>query len=183
MQQALIADHLATVQRAQARFGQLSAAQINHRPAPDKWSIGLCLEHLMVTDATYTPAFSAILAGTYRPTLWGRISPFSGYLGAMLVRETGAEVQRPAQSPPAFRPSESSHLPADIVQRFVAHGHELNAVLAKLTVTDTTVIIASPALGLITYPLSQCIEILVRHTERHVRQAERVMESEGFPEL
>ena len=181
MTKGLIADHIASVKRAQALFVQLSAAQLNFRPAPDKWSIGLCLEHLMVTDATYSGTFSAILDGTYRPSVWGRISPFSGYLGKMLVRETGAEVKRPAQSPPAFRPSESSNLPADMVQRFVAHGTELNGVLDRLSRTDTSVIIASPALGLITYPLSDCIEILSRHTERHVRQAERVMSAQGFP--
>lgn len=136
----------------------------------------------MVTDTTYSPTFDALLAGTYRPSLWGRISPFSGYLGRMLVRETGAEVRRPAQSPPAFRPSGSSNLPADMVQKFVAHATELNNVLGRLSQTDTSVIIASPALGLITYPLSDCIAILVHHTERHVRQAERVMKAEGFPQ-
>ena len=177
----LILEHAATVQRAATLFGQLSTEQINWKPAPDKWGVGLCLEHLIVTDNTYRPLFASILAGTYSPALWTRISPFSAWFGRWLVREMGATVNKPIESPAAFRPQPTKVMPSTQVAEYVKHGMEMNHLLAQLAATDTKVCIPSPAMALITYPLADCIELMVKHHARHMAQAERAMLLPGFP--
>jgi hypothetical protein len=41
--------------------------------------------------------------------------------------------------------------------------------------------ISSPVNGFITYSLSDCFEIITYHEVRHLNQAKKVMETEGFP--
>lgn len=42
-------------------------------------------------------------------------------------------------------------------------------------------VVTSPFLAIMTYKLDDAYTVLVEHTKRHIRQAKRVMEAEGFP--
>jgi hypothetical protein len=42
--------------------------------------------------------------------------------------------------------------------------------------------VSSPFMSLITYSLNDAFKIVVEHEKRHLRQAGRVMQMEGFPE-
>jgi hypothetical protein len=41
--------------------------------------------------------------------------------------------------------------------------------------------VSSPFLAVMTYTLDDAYTVLVEHSKRHIRQAKRVMEAEGFP--
>ena len=167
--------HAQAVNKADVLFSGLTQAQLNQRPSPGTWGVGLCLEHLLVTDSTYGPIIDLLLNQTYKPSLWSRISPFSTLIGQKLATEMLTENIAPAKVPPAFKPNEQQTVGADIVVRFVAHGHQLQGQLHQLANLDQALVVPSPALGLITYTLSDCIRILCGHTARHVRQAERAL--------
>src|SRR5258705_6015092 len=87
--------------------------QLNWKPAPDKWSIAQCLDHLAVTSGKFDPYFTAALARarrkrpvtsppSYRPTM----------IGGWLVRQVTPETGRNLPAPKVFRPSESSNIHA-----------------------------------------------------------------------
>ena len=66
-------------------FGGLTAEQLNWKPAPESWSIGQCLDHLIKSNEEFYPELDKLAAGTRKNTLWQSISPLSGVAGAFLV--------------------------------------------------------------------------------------------------
>ena len=52
-----------TSQEASEIFGGLNGTQLNWKPNPDKWSVGQCLDHLIVSNSQYFPIFDEILSG------------------------------------------------------------------------------------------------------------------------
>ncbi len=169
-----------STQRAQESFAPLRPQQLNWKSHPGRWSVGQCLDHLITTNALYFPLFDQITQGTWKPNLWERLGLFSGFLGKMLVRDMGPEVKRKSSSPAAFRPSQSE-IPGDIVSRFVDHQTALLDTLRQLPHDLDQRIVSSPAASFITYSLGDAVQIITGHEERHLNQAQAVMETEGFP--
>ena len=57
------------------KLGGLSKKQLNWKPSPDVWSVGQCLDHLVVTNKQEIPAIKAGLAGS----CWCFSSPLWAY--------------------------------------------------------------------------------------------------------
>ncbi len=167
---------------AEARFGRLSAPQLNWKPEPTQWSVAQCLDHLIVIQSSYFPLFDRLQEGTFSPTLWERLSPFSRPLGRALIRALDPENPRKSKAAASTEPS-MSDLSSDIVPRFVQHQEELAGRVRALpgTLDAGRVIITSPMSAFVTYSLEDCFAILVVHGRRHLAQAERVTQAPGFP--
>ena len=69
----------------QDSFGALSAEQLNWKPAPESWSVGQCLDHLIKSNEEFFPELEGIASGTRKNTFWQNWSPLSGIAGAFLV--------------------------------------------------------------------------------------------------
>ena len=65
--------------QVQESFGKLSESQLNWKPAPEKWGVGECLEHLIKGNRLYYPAFEKIAKGEFKNSAWQSISPLSGF--------------------------------------------------------------------------------------------------------
>src|SRR5260370_2489112 len=87
----------------------LSEAQLNWKPAPDKWSIAQCLDHLAVASEKFGSYFTDALARgrkkwpvstapAYRPS----------WMGGWLINQVTPVTARNLRAPTAFRPSEPS---------------------------------------------------------------------------
>ncbi|CAN5218767.1 hypothetical protein BH10ACI1_BH10ACI1_05740 [soil metagenome] len=75
-----------------------------------------------------------------------------------------------------------SDIAADIVEQFVKHQAEVVEKIKSFENVDLhNTVVTSPFLKLMTYRLDMALEIGVEHEKRHFRQAERVMQTEGFP--
>jgi uncharacterized damage-inducible protein DinB len=165
----------AVTREAQARFGGLSADALNRAPGPGQWSIAQCLDHLITINRLYFPTFAALAAGRYQPSLWARISPFSGFFGRFLVNSLRPENLKPMKTTARAQPA--SRIAADIVERFVAHQEELASHIRAIPATrdaDHTRL-TSPLMGLVTYNLTDCLTMLAVHEQRHLNQATRVL--------
>lgn len=157
-------------------FSDLSPNQLNWKPTPSSWSIAQCLDHIMVSNELYRPILTQVLAGTYPVSIWAKISPFSRMNGRMMVNNLGPEVKRKMTSPASFRPSQSTIEP-DIVARFLSHQHallDLYRAFETKGVPDHNV--ASPASALLTFPVGDALTIIAVHEERHLQQAQNVLE-------
>lgn len=165
----------------EATFGGLSREQLNWKPAPDRWSIAQCLDHLITINRLYFPLFASMNAGPPAPTFWERYSPFSGLLGRMLVRSLSPDNARRMKTSPKAEPS-SSAIDEGIVDRFARHQAELVAHMRQIPdgIDRRRTIVTSPLLSWVTYSLDDCLTMLVVHEQRHVQQAERVKASAGF---
>ena len=169
-------------ERVKAEFSNLSFQQINWKPLPDRWSIGQCLDHLIIADCSYFPALKKITSGNYQMTAWQIWSPFSGLFGKILADQLQEKVKgRLIKAPKVFTPS-FSRLDAGILNRFQKHLDTLLEYIAALKNDDIDKIrITSPAAKFITYNLRHTVKILVPHLHRHINQAVRVKQEESFP--
>ena len=154
---------------------------MNWRPEPDRWSIALCFEHLIKIQTHYLPTLASLAAGTAEPTLWERVSPFSGLFGRLLIRSLDPGNKRKTRTAAKSEPS-SSEIGADVIGRFGAHQAELVTHLRALPseLDPKRVVITSPLAGFVTYTLDDCMTILVVHGRRHFAQAERVSASQNI---
>lgn len=177
---SIVSELTKTADDAAETFGALTAEQLNWKPAEKSWSIAQCLEHLILTNEQFYPEFDKLAAGTRKNSFWQNYSPLTGFFGRFLIRavtEDSKKSKAPSKSvvPP-------SDLPADIVSKFEANISEVcGKVTACADADRRRVIVSSPFLALITYTMDDAYTVLVEHTKRHVRQAKRVMQAEGFP--
>ena len=83
-------------------------------------------------------------------------------------------------------PSKTIVPPSDvdgkIVEQFIENNQKITKIFAKLEGVDLQkTVITSPFMSLMTYSLADAVTILVEHEKRHFRQAERVLQTGGFP--
>jgi hypothetical protein len=163
------------------RFGPLSAAQLNWQPAPDRWSVGQCLDHLVRANATYFPTFDTVVAGRYTPTLWQRMPWLPGFFGAQIRKAVHPDSEKAYTAPTIFTPAAST-VDADIVPRFVDQQARVIDYLTRGAGLDLDgIVIASPVASVIVYSLRDAFHVIVTHEQRHVRQAQRVADLPAFP--
>jgi hypothetical protein len=167
---------------ARAAFGGFSPGQLNWKPAENSWSIAQCLDHLITTHSQYFPLFDRLAAGDSKPTTWEKISPLSGFFGRYLIKSLDPDNVKKLKAPGKAQPS-ASEISGDIVDRFGDHQRQLIEHLQKLPadLDPAKTIITSPLVGIVTYSLLDCYQIIVVHCWRHLGQAKRVAESDNFP--
>src|SRR5215210_573286 len=130
--EGLVRELEAVGREAREVFGGLSAAQLNWKPSAEQWSVGQCFDHLIVTNSTFFPDMERVAAGTFKSSLWGRVSPFSGFFGRYILGALDPAKGRKIKAPRAFLPA-SSDVDADVIGRFVGN---LSEVAAHMRATE-----------------------------------------------
>lgn len=157
--------------RVEALFGGLDAEALNRQPAPGKWSVAQCLDHIMVLNRTYFDIPAKIRAGAYPLPVHARFGFMTGFFGKFILDGVNPDRRKPIKTFPVWEPSHSD-IPADIVARFKAHQEELKTFLAEAgALAAHGQVVVSPASRLVVYPMATLIEIILQHEERHVNQA------------
>jgi len=162
-------------------FGELPAEQLNWKPAPESWSIGQCLDHLIKSNEEFYPELDKLAAGIRKNSFWQNWSPLSGIAGSFLVNTLKKDGQKVKTNQKMTPPSD---VPGDIVERFARHQSEFVAKIEQTKHIDwNKVVLTSPFVKIMTYKMSVGLQALIEHEKRHVRQAKRVLATDGFPEL
>ncbi|KUG06640.1 DinB family protein [Solirubrum puertoriconensis] len=164
---------------AQERFRPLNEDQLNRRPSPSKWSVGQCLEHLNIIGGLYLPVMTQRVRKAKergaRPAEYVK----NGFIGRRLTEAmlTPAR-ERPMKAPQQFAPS-GSRLPRTVVEVFIRQLDELLNVLQQARdVNANAVRIPNTLIPLVRLRLTDQFAFLVAHLQRHVAQAERVLDSQ-----
>lgn len=157
-------------------FAPLNTTQLNWKPAPNKWSIAQCLDHLMVSNSTYYPEFDRIINQQPFTNWWGKIHFLPALAGKMLLNSVKPTSKIPLPAPRNFVPS-SSDLPDSIVNDFEQQQQLLIGYFTRLQSIPNheKVKVTSPVSHFITYSLKDCLNILVYHEQRHLQQALRLI--------
>ena len=160
----------------------LTDGQFNWKPAPEKWSIAQCLDHLATTlekdDQYFTEAIAkgrekrrASGAVAYRPTMFG----------GWLIKQLLPEATRKMRAPKVFRPAESSAIEGAL-DRFLRQQQKfLSFVNDARGIDYNKTRLRSAVTPLIRYSLADAFVMTVVHGQRHLAQARRVRETPGFP--
>jgi hypothetical protein len=162
-------------------FGRLSPAQLNWKPSAEQWSVGQCFDHLIKTNRCFFPDIERVAAGAYRSSLWGRVSPLSGFFGRLILKSLDPEKGRKTKAPRVFEPA-SSDVAEDVIEQFAAHQEELSGRMRATAGADLRGLkVTSPVSPVATYSLLDAYRIVVAHERKHFEQARRVTRAEGFP--
>ena len=174
---------LAACDRARALTAGLAPAQLNWKPAPDKWSIAQCLEHTLLGAEAYGDKMApAIQRARNDGTRFnGDASPRLTLPGRLILRMVEPTGQRTMKSPKSFVPAQSD-IDAGIVDRFVeAHGRIAALAVDCDGLDPNKIKYWNPELRIIPMTATDGFAILAAHAERHLAQAERVRNAPNFP--
>lgn len=165
---------------ARATFGHLSNDQLNWKPGEKSWSVAQCLDHIIRSNTEFFPEFEKLASGKRKNSFWENISPLTGWGGRFLIKAVSEDSKKAKAPSKAIVPP--SDIDAEIVDKFAEHISEVNKKIEAVADADRKkTVVTSPFLAIFTYTLDDAYTVLVEHSKRHVRQAKRVMEAEGFP--
>jgi hypothetical protein len=165
----------------ESTFSPLSREQLNWKPASDRWSIAQCLDHLIRTNEGYLPQLAEISMGIKQNSLWERVPLLPALFGKLLLNASRPDGKGKMKAPKAFEPLQSN-LPTETTANFLAHNRGLIRQYESLPKSNlSSYRLTSPASKLIVLRLEDVVELLPAHEQRHLQQALRVMQTEGFP--
>lgn len=162
-------------------FSNLSFEQLNWKPSEEKWSIGQCLDHLIISDCLYFPSLRKITDGNFEMNVWEKWNPLSGLFGKILATQINESPRKKLKAPKIFLPSQSKIDPG-VLERFHKHLDTLIQLIRQWPNLDIDKVhITSPVSKVVTYSLRKAIIILIQHEHRHINQAIKLKVSENFP--
>lgn len=166
---------------ARALVAGLNEEQLNWKPAADRWSIAQCLDHLAVTASQFRNYFpNTITRGREKWPTQSNVSYKPTLVGGWLVRQVNPDSGRNLPAPGVFRPSTSNI--NNSLDKFLSSQDEfLTAVRDARGIDYNKARLRSPVTALMRYSLADAFVVTVLHGRRHLRQAQRVRETPGFP--
>lgn len=166
---------------AKAKFSGLSSEQLNWKPAAGSWSVGQCFDHLITANRGMAAKIEPVTQGKQKATFFEKLPFLPKLFGGFITRAVAPESPRKIKNPGIFDPAESD-ISADVIERFLEDQNKIAAVMrAGGNVDPEKIIMTSPVAVFITYSLLDGYRIIVWHEKRHLQQAERVMQTGGFP--
>ncbi len=171
------------IKRAAAELvGGLSEAQFNWQPAPGRWSVGECVEHLNVTSRLYWPIIAEAINHA-RASGWMSKGPYKRTLiGRIMIRSAEPPAKTRFKAPRRFRPPSDMPM-AQVVPQFMTFQDRLLDLIRDANGVDLgRPRIQSPATKLIKMTLGQSLALMIAHERRHLWQARQVKNDPNFPQ-
>lgn len=160
----------------------LSEAQVNWRPAPDRWSVGECISHLNVGMRAVLPALDRAIESARERGFAGANTGRYGWFARWMVRSQEPPVKRRVKTFPVFQPVATRHDGAPLLAEFRAFRGELRERLARAEGIDWgRATVVSPASRFFRLPFGAYVAFLLAHDRRHLWQAREVRNHPGFP--
>jgi hypothetical protein len=179
----LVEEFEAIERDAEALVDPLDDDQFNWSPRRGAWSIAQCVAHLNAMNAIYFEALARAVAASRRSGQSRQDDIRSCFAGrafiAALEPPPRLKMRAPRRSvPPAARWHKAEAWPAFV--RF--HAHLRSAIRLMADVDLNRAVFPNPFLGpLVRVRAGTGLRIIAAHERRHVWQAWRVREVEGFP--
>jgi hypothetical protein len=176
----LDAELAASEARAAALVTPLTKDQLNWKPAAGSWSVGQCIEHLSVANEVYLAAIERALT-PLPPAPTQEIAP--GWFGRWFIRNYIAPSDRARKSrAPRIIVPRTPVLEPRILDRYLASLVRIRAFLHRAAPYDVNRIrFRNPFVPLISFTVGTGLEILSKHQQRHLLQAERVLAAMPAP--
>lgn len=167
---------------ARSLVAGLSDTQLNWKPAPDRWSIAQCFDHLVITGLTSSPFFAkAIARGRARSTAIEETRYKPGWLGGWLIKQLLPEATRKMPAPKIFRPAGSSDIHGAFERFLKQQDSFIHLVRDAQGIDLNKTKMRSPVSTFMRYSLADAFVLNVVHTQRHLGQARNVVADPHFP--
>lgn len=168
--------------RAEQLVRPLTREQLNWPPAPGAWSIGQCLEHLLLVNEIYLPAISISLDGRQQSQV-SEVTP--GWFSRWFIRNYIAPFSEGggtrSRAPRKIRPAKD--VDSSVLDAFLRSNKLARDLISRASAYDVNRIrFRNPFIPLLRFTVGTGLEIVSKHQGRHLFQAERVRQSSAFPE-
>ncbi|GAB3497229.1 DinB family protein [Spirosoma knui] len=163
-------------------FQPLSDKQLRWKPAPDRWSVLECLQHLNLAERFYIRNIQHKVDRLGLQQTNPIDQPLeSDWIGKIMRYAVDPQVKFKVPAPGMIRPRRAGELkPADVIPQFVELQTLLHQLLDKATYLDWNKEKVTSLFGnWLTLRLGDVMQMLVSHTERHINQAMRVKQEMG----
>ena len=170
----------ASDRQASAVAGELSLEQLNWNPAPGVWSVGQCLDHLLIANQVYLPPIARALDGQSASPVQ-EITP--GWFGRWFIRTQidPSTQRRRGRAPRKITPAR--HVDRSVLDQFVRSNDGVRDLVRRASAYDVNRIrFVNPFVPLLRFTVGTGLEIVWRHQRRHLLQADRVRRNPAFPE-
>lgn len=158
------------------RFTTLGRDELLYKPSPEQWNVLECIEHLNIADAHYITEFDKKLDVAKASD----VKEFkSGWMGNYFVksikpREDGT-IPSPMKTLKKFRPE--VNVQHDTLSKFIEDQDYIIEALEKSKSLDLNKIKITSAIGpIVTFRLGDAFRFLIGHNQRHIIQANHVLE-------
>ena len=154
----------------------LTTAQLHWRERDDEWSIAQIFEHLLLTDHPSIDPIAALLTNAPR----GEKPWKPSLIGKLITKAVEPKTRRRTRAKKGFLPT--TQPPSEVIKEYIAIRRRLLELLVKSAGSDlnqikTTYPIQTP----FRYNLGDAFMILIRHTQRHLQQIDRLRNRPDFP--
>ena len=161
-----------------AEVAPLAYLQLGWQPPEGGWSVAQVIEHLIITDTSYIEPLEALLARRQASPNYQRWRP--SLIGGFLVRSQMPDSKQKVRTPSRWRPGPQPR--ARGLEEYIALRERLAGLVARADGHDLRrTKLSSPASKLIRLNLGDAIMTLVVHTQRHLKQIQRIKAHPGFP--
>ena len=161
--------------------GELSDQQLNWKSHSEKWSMAQCLDHLAVTGAAFDKYYiDAIKRGREKWTVREAVQYRPTFVGGWLSRQVTPDKTRGFPAPKVFRPAQSD-ITGSLEKFLNQQAIFLDFVRASIGLDYNRIRLRSPVTPLMRYSLGDAFVVTILHGQRHLGQARRMKETEGFP--
>ncbi len=128
------------LQIAQGQFVPLRENQLHWQPAPEKWSIAQCLEHLNRFGRHYLPAMQTGIQTAVAKGIESNPEFSPGWLGGFLIKSVKPQGSTQAKgkypSPKAYNPSRSGTVSPHVLPEFLQGQRDMLQILAASRQVD-----------------------------------------------
>lgn len=156
-------------------FKPLTKEQLNWVPAPGKWSINDCLEHLNIYSRYYQPRIRMhVEQGGTKPK-----NTFSaGYFGEMMMVMkplTDGTIRKPMSTLGSYNPAKQTTKNEKALTEFVGHLNDMLDLLKRARTLNLEKHRITSTLGpILRFKLGDNYRFHIAHIQRHLLQASRV---------
>lgn len=152
----------------------LSEAQLNFKPAPDKWSVSDCMKHIAVTEAGLWQMTNGAIQAAPNPEKRSEIKATDEQVVAMIESRVNK-----VKTAPAMEPQNTPYKSMDeAMKSFITDRTKL---INYVKSTDADLRNHVAILPFATFDSYQMILFIAAHSNRHTQQMEEVKADPNFP--
>jgi hypothetical protein len=168
------------IDNAIKKFSGLSESQIYWKPSEEKWSIGECIDHLVVTHKLYNSKIKdlqPLIENSGRSSFKFKHS----FSGRMILKYVDPNSTIRIKTFKIFKPSKRQKQ-TNIVRFFCEEVEAMISFAGKLQGVDLTKLkIRSPLTRLLKMNVGDVLLINLYHDKRHLNQAKKILDETKFP--
>lgn len=169
------------IDTATKQFSGLSEKQINWKPSEEKWSVGECVDHLVVTHKLYNSKIKEVQP-MFGDSDEGAFKFKHTFSGRMILKYVDPDSTTRAKTFKVFKPS-MRQINTNIIGSFCEEVETMISFAENLHGANLTKLkISSPVTKLLKMNVGDALLINLYHDKRHLNQAEKIINDTKFPE-